>query len=80
LNQAVQFVANGLTIRQPGKYIFIDRITSTGEKNPFDDRFLGQWLINKVTHYFTKREYSTDIIATKIDMHNKWFEEMDKIN
>ena len=77
LNQALYFSSPGLTIRTPGNFIFVDRSTSTDYKNPFDDRFLGQWLINKVVHFFTKDKYTTDVICTKIDLFTKWFEESD---
>ena len=52
LNQALYFNATGLTIRTPGKFLFVDRDSSTADKNPFDDKFLGQWLITKIVHYF----------------------------
>ena len=37
LNQAISFTTAGLTFRSPGNFIFIDRNTSSAEKNPFDD-------------------------------------------
>lgn len=78
LNQAVNFTSYGLTLRTPGKFIFIDRSVSTAEKNPFDDRFLGQWMMIKVIHMFTKDRYVNDVVATKIDSYNRWFTEIDK--
>jgi hypothetical protein len=66
LNQSVSFQCPGLTIRTPGKFIFIDRIGS-GEKNAFDDRFLGQWMITNVSHLFTQDTYITEVVANKID-------------
>ena len=78
LNQAVNFTAYGLTLRTPGKFIFIDRAVSTLERNPFDDRFLGQWMMIKVVHLFTKDRYINDVVATKIDSYNRWFNEIDK--
>jgi hypothetical protein len=80
LNQALYFSAPGLTFRTPGKFVFIDRDASTGEKNPFDDRFLGQWMLIRVVHMFTKSEYVTDIVATKIDTFTPWWKELDKNN
>ena len=56
----------GITLRAPGKFIFIDRV-GAGEKNAFDDRFLGQWLITNVNHLFTQETYITEIIANKMD-------------
>ena len=78
LNQALNFTAYGLTLRTPGKFIFIDRAVSTLERNPFDDRFLGQWMMIKVIHMFTKDKYVNDVFATKIDSYNRWFTEIDK--
>jgi hypothetical protein len=77
LGQTIYFTAMGLTFRTPGKIIFIDRESSTGEKNPFDDRFLGQWMITKIKHNFTKENYINEVYATKIDIFNKWWNELD---
>lgn len=72
LNQALYFQTEGLTLRQPGTFLFIDRSDSS-DKNAFDDKFLGQWLINKVVHYFDSSKYITDVYANKIDgLHNHW--------
>jgi hypothetical protein len=70
LNQALYFQAPGLTFRTPGKFIFVDRTTSS-DHNPFDDRFLGQWMITKVIHLFTKDNYINDVVATKVDAFKK---------
>jgi len=77
LNQAISFNAVGLTIRAPGKVIFIDRDTSTMEKNPFDDKVLGQWLIIKNIHVFSQGEYTNNIFATKVDAYNYWWDVLD---
>jgi len=76
LNQSLYFQSPGLTFRTPGKFIFVDRITSS-ENNPFDDRFLGQWLIVKTMHVFTKDNYVNDIVATKVDAFKKMFPVLD---
>lgn len=79
LNQTISFTVNGLTIRTPGQFIFIDS-PSSGPNNPFDDRFLGQWLILKVVHLFTKDSYITEVLATKVDTFSKiWNIEEDKL-
>jgi hypothetical protein len=75
LNQAISFVSNGLTIRAPGRFIFID---STGRRNAFNDRFLGQWIMTKVVHLFTKSSYVTEVIATKVDAFQKIWDVEDK--
>jgi hypothetical protein len=71
LNESVSFDVNGLTIRTPGKFIFIDRQSSSALLNPFDDRFLGQWLVTKVNHIFTKTSYKNEIVAVKVDTFSK---------
>jgi hypothetical protein len=78
LNQAINFVSNGLTIRTPGKFIFIDSAASNGQKNAFNDRFLGQWIMTKVVHLFSKDNYLTEVVATKVDAFNKIWEVEDK--
>jgi len=70
LNEALSFTANGLTIRSPGRFLFIDSVNSN-ENNPFDDRFLGQWMITKVVHVFSKTNYITEVVANKIDTFSK---------
>jgi hypothetical protein len=77
LNQALYFQSDGLTLRQPGTFLFVDRDGSS-EINLFDDKFLGQWLINKVVHYFDSTKYITDVYATKIDGVNKHWDVLDK--
>jgi hypothetical protein len=69
LNQSVSFQAPGLTLRAPGKFIFLDRV-GAGELNAFDDRFLGQWLVTNVSHLFTQGDYVTEVVATKVDSYS----------
>lgn len=66
LNQSLSFEVMGLTLRAPGKFIFIDSPTSS-ERNPFDDRFYGQWMITNVSHSFKQDGYTTLVTANKID-------------
>lgn len=77
LNEALSFTANGLTIRTPGKFLFIDSLNSN-ENNPFDDRFLGQWMITKVVHVFSKTNYITEVVANKIDTFSKIWDIQDR--
>lgn len=65
----------GLTCRVPGKFLTIDRTTYS--ENKFDDKFLGEWLITKVTHTITKSAYINDIAAVKFDAKTKIFPEND---
>ena len=76
LSQSVTFQALGLTLRTPGKFIFIDRMASA-DSNPFDDRFLGQWLMTKVSHLFTQETYVNEVVAVKVDSFGKLFPEED---
>jgi len=76
LNQVISFQCIGLTIRTPGVFINIYR-SDAGEPNPFDDRFLGQWLVIKTNHMFTQEDYKTEIIAVKIDSFSKIFPQVD---
>jgi hypothetical protein len=76
LNQIISFQTIGLTIRTPGVFINIYR-SDAGERNPFDDRFLGQWLVIKTNHMFTQKDYKTEIIAVKIDSFAKIFPQID---
>jgi hypothetical protein len=72
LGQSISFQCLGLTLRSPGKFIFIDRL-GAGEKNAFDDRFLGQWMITDVSHLFTQDTYTTQVFANKIDSFSSVF-------
>jgi hypothetical protein len=82
LNQALHFSTQGLTFRSPGNFVFIDREVSNGDPNPFDDRFLGQWMITKVVHVFTlssdnNHDYITEVVVNKIDNFTKWWDEVE---
>jgi hypothetical protein len=78
LNQTLSFQCGGLTLRTPGKFVFIDRLGS-GDINPFDDRFLGQWFVTNVTHIFTQSDYKTELIGNKIDSYSTlWPEDESK--
>jgi hypothetical protein len=77
LNQSVTFQALGLTLRTPGKFIFIDRVAASGDTNPFDDRFLGQWMMTNVSHLFTQSTYMTEVVANKIDSFSSLWPEED---
>jgi hypothetical protein len=79
LNQAISFTTGGLTFRSPGNFIFIDRDTSTAEKNPFDDKALGQWMITSVSHIFTKQNYTNNVIGVKVDAFSAWWDVLDPI-
>jgi hypothetical protein len=70
LNETIHFQTLGLTIRTPGKFMFIDSPTaSDGDKNVFHEKFYGQWLITKVKHIFTQNSYHTDMVGVKVDSY-----------
>ena len=76
LNQTLTFQVLGLTLRAPGCFIFIDRF-GAGDKNPFDDRFLGQWLVTKVSHLFTQDTYITELVCVKVDSFSPLWPKID---
>lgn len=65
LGASIYFQVKGLTFRTPGKFINIDR--AQYDNNPHDNRMLGQWLITKVVHLFTKGVYINSVYGTKFD-------------
>lgn len=75
LNQCLHFTSNGLTLRTPGKVLYVDRDHSFS--NDFDDKFLGQWMITNISHNFTKNSYTNNVVANKIDAFSKLFDEKD---
>jgi hypothetical protein len=76
LNEALSFTVHGLTIRSPGRFLFIDSLNSS-DTDSFNDRFLGQWLIIKVVHIFRHNTYFSNVVATKVDSFNKLWEKED---
>jgi hypothetical protein len=64
LNNCIKFKTKGNTIRQAGKFINIQR-NNPVPNNPFDDKYLGIYLIVKCNHLFTDTTYDTEILAIK---------------
>lgn len=77
LNQSLFFQTPGLTIRQPGKFVFVDK-NDSHDNNAFDDKFLGQWLITKVTHFFSRTIYTNDVLLVKADSFARVWSEIDE--
>jgi hypothetical protein len=77
LNQSLYFQNEGLTLRTPGNFIFVDKVDSS-DKNLFNDKFLGQWFITKVIHYFDQNMYVTDVYSNKFDSSQKHWDVIDK--
>jgi len=71
LNECICFTVTGLTIRSPGRFLFIDKLTSNGDPDPHADRFLGQWFIIRVVHLFQQGRYISEVVATKVDTFKK---------
>lgn len=64
LNDYISFESKGLTLRQPGRWIAIDRLHKDNE-NEYDHKLLGQWLVTKVVHQFQREIYTNQISAVK---------------
>lgn len=64
LNTAISFRARGVTAREAGKFITIDRADSQSEST-FDSKLLGIYLLTKIEHIFYRGAYTNNIIAVK---------------
>lgn len=64
-NAAINFRTLGLSFREPGRFIAIDR-TQGVDSGDFEDKFYGQWFIINVKHIFESEIYYNDITAIKI--------------
>lgn len=69
-NACINFRAPGLTSRQIGRFVAIDR-TEGVESTPFNDKFYGQWFIISLKHIFQGELYYNDITAIKVHRFNK---------
>lgn len=63
-NLTLEFTVDGISTRQAGRFISIDREDAL-PSSKFDDRLLGIWLIVNVEHIFTSTTYQNKIIAVK---------------
>jgi hypothetical protein len=64
LNNTINFTAPGLTMRQAGRFISIDR-DSSQPSNKFDDKFLGTYFVVEVNHVFRGNVYETEMTCVK---------------
>jgi hypothetical protein len=64
-NACINFRTLGLTHREPGRFIAIDK-TEGVQSGPFEDRFFGQWLIIDIKHIFETELYYNDITAVRV--------------
>lgn len=67
-NTCINFRTLGLTYREPGRFIGIDKSAGTtgGE---FEDKLFGQWFVINVKHIFEGEIYYNDITAVKLHRH-----------
>jgi hypothetical protein len=73
-NTAINFRTLGLTNREPGRFIAIDK-TEGVEQGSFEDKFFGQWFVINVRHIIESEIYYNDITAIKIHRFQNKFEE-----
>jgi hypothetical protein len=73
-NTAINFRALGLTNREPGRFIAIDK-TEGVEQGSFEDKFFGQWFVINVRHIIESEIYYNDITAVKIHRFQNKLEE-----
>jgi hypothetical protein len=64
-NACINFRTLGLTYREPGRFIAIDK-TEGVESGDFQNKFFGQWFVINVKHIFESEMYYNDITAVKI--------------
>jgi hypothetical protein len=64
-NAAVNFRTLGLTSREPGCFVAIDK-TEGVTSGDFEDKFFGQWFVLDVKHVFEAGAYYNDITAVKL--------------
>lgn len=68
-NACICFKVLGLTLRQSGTFIGIDR-SDGGEKNDYNNKLYGQWFVVKVDHIFESNAYVNIIYAVKVHRHD----------
>jgi len=59
INETISFSIKGSVIRQPNKFIWIERGAD-------EEDYKKLWYVNSVSHKFEEGKYTTDVIATKI--------------
>ena len=64
-NTCINFNVPGLTIREAGRFIAIDRLKGSDDST-FDDTLCGQWFVINVLHTISNGEYINNITAVKI--------------
>ena len=69
-NTCINFRTLGLTNREPGRFIAIDK-TEGVDPGDFQDKFYGQWFVIHVKHVFETELFYNEITAVKIHRFNE---------
>jgi len=72
-NTCICFKVQGLTLREAGTFIGIDR-TEGCKDNDYNNKLYGQWFVVKVEHLFEAGAYMNIIYAVKIHRFSKQIE------
>jgi hypothetical protein len=64
-NACIHFKTLGLSFREPGRFIGIDK-TEGVDSGDFQDKFYGQWFVINVRHVFESELYYNEITAVKL--------------
>ena len=67
-NECLSFQVDGATIRQAGRFVGIDRQTSSD--NTLDYKLCGQWFVTNVKHVFFHNMYSNEVLAVKMHSYD----------
>jgi hypothetical protein len=68
-NACVCFSTLGLTLRNPGTFIAVDRMSGT-LNNDYANKLYGQWFVIKVDHIFESGTYINNVYAIKMHRYN----------
>ncbi len=66
-NLAIAFSLRGLTIRQPGRFFGLSKLTKNDKE--YDNKLEGQYFITNVLHYFSNQERTYFTQTTGIKVH-----------
>jgi hypothetical protein len=69
-NACICFKVLGLTLRESGTFIGIDRRDGS-ENNDYNNKLYGQWFVVKVDHLFEAGMYTNIIYAVKLHRHKE---------
>ena len=64
-NACINFRTLGLSCRESGRFIAIDKQTGV-DSGDFEDKFFGQWFVIDIKHIFESEIYYNDITAIKV--------------